>query len=106
MAHIYAWTGIVTHALLALPVKAMEPIPSGWWEIRSLNRRGWSTPRSPVQSGGQISPVMRAIRLSNDLIWTARCTAAVGSGFAVTDRGREVWPECPQAGEIPCVGRC
>lgn len=37
MAHIYAWSGIVTHALLALRVKAMEPIPSGWWEIRSLN---------------------------------------------------------------------
>jgi hypothetical protein len=41
---------------------------------------------------------MRAIRLSNDLIWSARCTAAVGSGFAVTGRGREVCPERPQAG--------
>ena len=44
-------------------------------------RRGWSTPRSRCTSG-QITPVMRAIRLSNDLISTARCTAAVGSGFA------------------------
>ena len=105
MAYIYAWTGIVTHALLALRVKATEPIPSGWWEIRSLNTARVVDASFPVQSG-QISPVMRAIRLSNDLIWTARCTAAVGSGFAVTDRGREVCPECPQAGEIPCAGRC
>src|SRR4029077_5472329 len=30
VAHIYAWTGIVTHALPALRVKAMEPNPSGW----------------------------------------------------------------------------
>ena len=37
VAHIYAWTGIVTYAFLALRVTVMEPIPSGWREIRSLN---------------------------------------------------------------------
>ena len=32
MAHIYAWTGISTHALPALRSMAVEPFPSFWWK--------------------------------------------------------------------------